>query len=89
MALPAVPLGTGTVEVGGTDVPIRSLSRTEVVSLSAFGTDTNTAEIFMLSRSCGITEDEARVWLTEVNAETAGTLLGAIGRMSGLLVGGS
>ena len=88
MPLPVVPLDTGSVEVGGAEVPIRSLSRDEVVSLAKFGEDTSSAEVFMLARACGITEDEAREWRTAVNAETAGTLLGAIGRMSGLAVGG-
>ena len=89
MPLPAVPLDTGSVEVGGTDVAIRSLSRDEVVSLARFGDDTGSAEVFMLARACGITEDEAREWRTTVNAKTAGTLLGAIGRLSGLAVGGA
>jgi hypothetical protein len=88
MPLPAVPLDTGTVEVGGADVAIRSLSRTEVVSLAKFGDDTSSAEIFMLARATGVTEDEAREWLDKVSAETAGDLLGAIGRISGLAVGG-
>ncbi len=87
MALPAVPLATGTVEVGGADVAIRSLSRDEVVNLAAFGSDAGSAEVFMLARACGISEDEARAWRTQVNAETAGILLGAIGRMSGLATG--
>jgi hypothetical protein len=87
MPLPAVPLDSGTVAVGGVDVSIRSLSRDEVVSLAAFGTDTNAAEVFILAAACGITEDEARAWRKSVSAKTAGVLLTAIARMSGLAVG--
>ena len=87
MALPAVPLATATVEVGGADVDIRSLSRDEVTSLSKYGDDTASAETFMLSRACSITEDEAREWRKTVSAPTAGDLLAAIARISGLALG--
>ena len=87
MALPVVALGTGSVDIAGTAVPIRSLSRDEVVALSGFGADTSAAEVFMLSRSCDITEDEAAAWRKEVDAETAGELLAAIGDLSGLRSG--
>ena len=85
--LPVPILATGAVDIAGTEVAFRSLSRDEVVSLAKFGDDTSAAEVFMLSRACGITEDEARVWRTQVDAPTAGTLLSAIARISGLALG--
>lgn len=85
--LPSVPLGTGSVEIAGTDVPIRSLSRSEVVSLVTFADDTTAAEAFMVSKSCGLSADDARAWLDSVDASTAGELLKAIARISGIASG--
>jgi hypothetical protein len=85
--LPVVPLATGTVEVGGTDVVIRSLSRSAVVSLAQFGRDTTAAEVFIVSKGTGGTEDEARAWLDSTDAETAGILLKAIAALSGIASG--
>jgi hypothetical protein len=82
--LPVPALGTSSVDIDGTPVPFRSLSRDEVVSLSKYGDDTGAAEVFMLSRACDITESEAADWRTKVNAETAGTLLAAIAALSGI-----
>ena len=84
MALPVPGLASGSVEIDGIAVPIRSLSRDEVVALSALREDTGAAEVFILSRSCAITEDEARDWRTKVDAATAGELLSAIAVLSGL-----
>jgi hypothetical protein len=82
--LPTPALDTDTVDIDGTPVPIRSLSRDEVVSLAKFGDDTSAAEVFMLSRACDITEAEAAEWRTKVNAQVAGTLLAAIAALSGI-----
>jgi hypothetical protein len=87
MALPVPGLASGTVEIDGTAVPIRSLSRDEVVALSALRDDTAAAEVLILSRACSITEDEAREWRTKVDAETAGLLLSEIAALSGLARG--
>jgi hypothetical protein len=87
MALPVPGLASGTVEIDGTAVPIRSLSRDEVVALAALREDTAEAEVFILSRSCAITEDEAREWRTKVDAATAGDLLAEIAALSGLARG--
>lgn len=84
MALPVPGLASGTVDIDGTAVPIRSLSRDEVVALSDLRDDTAAAEVLILSRGCSITEDEAREWRTKVDAATAGTLLAGIAALSGL-----
>ena len=83
MTLPSVPLATGSVEVGGSSVAIRSLSRTEVVSLGQLD-DLTAAEVLIVSKGTGVTEDEARAWLDSVSAETANALLRAIAVISGI-----
>lgn len=85
--LPDVPLATAVETVGGAEVPIRSLSRDEVVRLARFGDETGEAEVFILSRACAVTEDEARRWRESVGVVTAGDLLTAIARISGLARG--
>ena len=85
--LPVPLLATCSVAIAGTEVAFRSLSRDEVVTLAKFGDDTASAETFILSRACDIPEDEARDWRTKVSAETAGELLLAIARISGLETG--
>lgn len=85
--LPVKKLAEGSVDIDGTSVLFRSLSRDEVVSLAQFGGDTSSAEVFMLSRACSITEDEATEWRKTVDAGTAGTLLAAIAKLSGLATG--
>lgn len=84
MALPVLALDRSTVDLGGSPVEFRSLSRSEVVALAGFASDTNAAEVFMLSRACGISEDEASVWRDSVSATAAGVLLSAIATLSGL-----
>lgn len=84
MALPDVPLPTGTVEIAGTAVPIKSLSRTAVVSLSDLDGDSRAAEVLIVSKGTGVTDDEARAWLDSVDADTAGTLLEAVAVLSGI-----
>lgn len=82
--LPIPPLGTSTVEIAGEQVPITSLSRDAVVSLTRFGDDTSAAEVYILSAGCGITEAEATAWRKAVDAPTAGKLLDAIAVVSGI-----
>lgn len=84
VALPLIPLGTGEVAIGGTPVTFRSLSRAEVVALAGMGDDKDAAEVFILSRACGITEDEARDWRTKTDAPTVDELLKPIAVLSGL-----
>lgn len=82
--LPVPGLGTGSVEIAGEAVAFHSLSRDDVVSLAALADDPNAAEVLILSRACGISEDEAREWRTLVDADTASVLLDAIAEVSGL-----
>jgi hypothetical protein len=82
--LPIKPLATSSIDIEGVAVPIRSLSRHEVVSLTDFDGRTSEAEVFMLSRSAGVSEEEAQEWRDKVDATTAGELLDAIAVLSGI-----
>jgi hypothetical protein len=84
MTLPIRALATSSHEIEGVAIPIRSLSRNEVVSLAKFDGDASGAETFLVSRSTGVTEEEATDWLGKVDAKTAGLLLDAIAVLSGL-----
>lgn len=87
MGLPVVPLDTGTVEVGGQQVHIRSLSRAEVTELAGFGDDAGGAEVFVISRATGESEADAAEWRKTVSAKTADVLLKAVRDLSGLTPG--
>ena len=82
--LPIVPLDRDTIEIGGTKVEYRSLSRDEVGQLSGFGEDTAAAEVFALSRATGVTDDEAREWRKQVGSKVVADLLTAIALISGI-----
>lgn len=82
--LPAVPLPSGTVDVGGHAVAITSLSRADVIKLGGLGDDPDKAEILVIARGTGVTEDEAAKWRGEVDADTASVLLDAIAVISGI-----
>jgi len=84
MVLPIKPLPTGSVTIEGTDVPIRSLSRSEVLRLRTFDGREDDAEPFIVAASTGVTEDEARDWLGSVDVVTGGELVGAILTLTGL-----
>lgn len=82
--LPVKPLPTGSVTIEGTDVPIRSLSRSEVVRLRTFEGNEDDAEPFIVAAGAGVTEDEARTWLGSVDVVTGGELVFSILRLTGL-----
>lgn len=84
MSLPIKPLPTGTVSIEGTDVPIRGLSRSEVIRLQRFEGNEEDAEPFVVAAGAGITEDEARKWLGSVDVVTGGELVVGILRLTGL-----
>jgi len=78
--LPLSPLPTSTVKVGGKDVPIRSLTRTEAGKMA----DAADAEVHVLSCGADVTPEEAAAWLDAVDFPTATGLLTAILTLSGL-----
>ncbi|MEN2251242.1 hypothetical protein, partial [Enterococcus faecium] len=72
MSLPVSPLATGSVDINGTPVPLRSLSRAEAIKLQTFRGRADEAEPFILSCATGVTVEEATAWLASVNLETGG-----------------
>jgi hypothetical protein len=80
MPLPNVPARTGTVNIAGTDVTIRALSRLEVLKVG--GMENIEAEPFVLAAATGVTLEEATAWLSTVDAETGGKVALAILELS-------
>ena len=84
MTLPIKPLPTGTVTIEGTDVPIRALAYSEVMTLSRLEDADEAAERFMIVCGTGVTEAEAAAWVTSTDGPTVERLLAAISALSGL-----
>ena len=64
-ALPPVPLAVGTTTVGGTEVPIRSLTRAEALELRALAGQPDAdrqGEIFLIAKGTGVEPAEAEAW---------------------------
>ena len=64
-ALPPVPLAVGTTLVGGTEVPIRSLTRAEALALRALAGEADAdrrGEIFLIAKGTGVEPAEAEAW---------------------------
>lgn len=83
--LPVSPLATGSVEVAGQPVAIRSLSRAETLTLRAFDGHTGEAEAYVVSCGTGEALDDARAWLDQVDSATAALVVEAVLDLSGLL----
>ena len=63
--LPSVPLAVGTTLVGGTEVPIRSLTRAEALELRALAGEPDAdrrGEIFLIAKGTGVEPAEAEAW---------------------------
>ena len=84
MALPVVPLGTGSVEIGGQAVEYHALSRAQALKLAGLRGREDEAEVLILAGGTGCTEDEARAFREANDTDTAGLLIDAILDISGL-----
>lgn len=88
--LPIKALPTDTVEIEGTEVPIRSLSRAEALHFStAFAEGpleerVAEAEVYLLVHGAGVDEEEARAWRQNTDTDTAGLLIDGILALSGM-----
>lgn len=91
MALPVVALPKATVDVDGTPVEVRSLSRSEALKLNTqFSTETvDDAEIFVIVCGTGVSEEEAREWREQTDPTTAGLVIDKIIELSGITPDGS
>lgn len=87
-ALPQVALPTKSVEVGGTPVQFRSLSRTEAMKVTTqFRDNPDGAEVFILACGVGVSEDEAAAWRNATDPTEAGKVIDGILVLSGLAEG--
>lgn len=82
--LPNVPLPKDTVDVEGTKVEVRGLSRAEVLRLQTLSKDQDAAEVFLLAQGAGVSEDEAKAWHGATPVETVGAVLDRICELSGI-----
>ena len=89
MALPIRPLPTSSVEVNGAEVSFRSLSRAEALALQDYKGREDEAEVFILVKATGCSEDEAQAFRSESLTRDAGLLIDAILELSGLTGDGS
>jgi len=87
MALPIIPLPSSSVEVNGTAVTFRSLSRAEALSLQDYRGREDEAEALILQWATGCTADEAQAFRDSTMTEEAGKLIDAILIFSGLAEG--
>lgn len=83
--LPIIPLPSTSVEVGGVEVEIRSLSRAEVAHCASFkdSNDLDGAEIYVIACGTGLSEDVVRAWRESTPTTDVGVLVDAIGELSG------
>jgi hypothetical protein len=86
-ALPPVPLAVGTTLVGGTEVPIRSLTRAEALELRAMAGEPDAdrrGEIFLIARGTGADATEAEAWWESSDPIAVGKLVEDIAVVSRL-----
>lgn len=84
MPLPSIALFRQTINVGGTDVSVRALSRAEAMQLSDYKDRLGEAEVFILMCGTGCTEEEAKEFRQNNSVETAGLLVDGILALSGI-----
>jgi len=85
--LPKIPQRSELVNVGGTELAVRSLTRAEQVGLTALADDLDGAEVRMIALTLGFSEDEVRVWREDTPGDVVGKLVDDIARISGLQEG--
>jgi hypothetical protein len=85
--LPKVPLHSEMVDVAGTKIEVRSLSRAEQLKLAQYQDDIDGAETAMIAMTTGFPEDEVRVWRQETPGSVVDELVNEIVRISGMLNG--
>lgn len=82
--LPHVPLNSEMVDVAGTKIEVRSLTRAEQISLTKCGDDLDAAEVGMIAMTTGFSEDEVRTWRETTPGVVVGHLVDEIARICGL-----
>lgn len=85
MPLPLLPLPTTTVDVGGTQVTIRSLSRGERLALAELDLDARGIEAYIVGCCTDTPLDEAQRWLASVTSRVADGLIREAMEWSGMI----
>jgi hypothetical protein len=84
MTLPIISLATDSLELNGTAVEYRSMSRAEALKLQDYKGRPDEAENYILMCGTGCTEDEAKAFRDGSDTATAGLLIDGILVLSGL-----
>lgn len=87
--LPKVPFHSEMVDVAGTTIEVRSLSRAEQLQLTKYEGDLDAAETAMIAMTTGFPDDEVRTWREETPGDVVGELIDAIARISKMTSGAS
>lgn len=88
--LPRKALPTGTVTIEGQVIEVRGLSRAEALHFTTGFTEgeledrVTRAEVFLLVKGVGVSEEEALAWRNETDADTSGPLIDKVIELSGL-----
>lgn len=85
MPLPIVPLPETTIDVGGQQVTIRSLSRGERLELAASAMKARDIEAFIVGRCTDTPDDVAKAWLASVQGSVADGLIRECMLWSGMI----
>lgn len=85
MALTPGALRKDKVSIGGAEIDIRSLSRSEAVHIQGMAVEE--AERFVIARSTDSSEDEAQAWLDTHDVDEGDELVTAIFTVSALVKG--
>lgn len=84
-ALPVRAPAKDTVDIDGTSVSVRGLTRAETIRLGQlYGDDPNRAETFLVASGTDITEDEAEAWRNATDAPSADLVINKIVELSAI-----
>lgn len=84
MSLPELALPSSTVDIGGVQVAIRSLTRSEAYRVKELVADEDVAETYVIACGTDSTEAEAKAWRSATAFDAVTPLVNAILALSGL-----
>lgn len=84
MALPKVVTPRDVVDVAGTPIEVRGLTRLEATKVHGKISDMSEFDAYLLATGCDVSEDEAREWLASVPFGVADKVVNKIISLSGL-----
>lgn len=84
MSLPELALPSSTVDIGGVQVVIRSLTRAEAYRAKELVGDEDAAETFLIACGTDSTVEEAKAWRDATAFDAVTPLVAAILKLSGI-----